>query len=133
MSELNLQRAVLKDRYEIKGHISAGSYAEVFVARDRDSGNVVVIKALNTHLQGTPDPGLEQTLAENFQREAAILKQIRHANIVSILDHGESVDTSGRSFDFFVLEFMPGGNLMEHKMKSKRRLLKRGQSSIRRN
>ena len=44
MSELRLQRAVLSDRYEIKGRISAGSYAEVFVARDRDSGNAVVIK-----------------------------------------------------------------------------------------
>ena len=39
MFELNLQRAVLKDRYEIKSAIRSGSYAEVFVARDRESGN----------------------------------------------------------------------------------------------
>jgi len=45
MSELNLQRAVLKDRYEIKGRISSGSYAEVFVARDRDSGNALLLQA----------------------------------------------------------------------------------------
>src|SRR6266404_7653365 len=63
MFELNLQRAVLKDRYEVRGRISSGSYAEVFVARDRDSGNVVVIKALNSHLQGTPYPELEEMLA----------------------------------------------------------------------
>ena len=61
MPDLRLQRVVLNDRYQIKGRINSGSYAEVFVARDRDSGHVVVIKALNTHLQGTPDPGLEQT------------------------------------------------------------------------
>lgn len=54
MFELNLQRAVLKDRYEIRGRIRSGSYAEVFVARDRGNdsnrGNAVVIKALNTRL-----------------------------------------------------------------------------------
>jgi serine/threonine protein kinase len=89
MFELNLQRAVLKDRYEIKGRISSGSYAEVFVARDRDSGNDVVIKALNSKLQGTVEPELEQMLGEKFQSEAVILTTVRHANIVSILDQGE--------------------------------------------
>jgi len=53
MFELQLQRTVLSDRYEIRGRMSAGSYAEVFVAHDRDNGNNVVIKALNTHLQGS--------------------------------------------------------------------------------
>jgi hypothetical protein len=43
MLELNLQRAVLNDRYETRGRISSGSYAEVFVARDRESENAVVI------------------------------------------------------------------------------------------
>jgi serine/threonine protein kinase len=90
MFELNLQRAVLKDRYEIKGRISSGSYSEVFVARDRgddsNRGNAVVIKALNSRLQGIPPPELEQMLGEKFQSESAILNKIRHANIVSILD-----------------------------------------------
>src|SRR5216684_18288 len=93
MLELNLQRAVLKDRYEIKGRISSGSYSEVFVARDRgdesNTGNAVVIKALNSRLQGIPPPELEQMLGEKFQSEAAILNRIRHANIVSVLDQGE--------------------------------------------
>ncbi|MFS8085554.1 MAG: protein kinase domain-containing protein [Acidobacteriota bacterium] len=114
MFELNLRRAVLKDRYEIRGRISSGSYAEVFVARDRDGGNAVVIKALNTHLQGTPPPELEELLAEKFDSEAAILNQIRHPNIVSILDQGDSADGSGRNFSFIALEFMAGGDLMEH-------------------
>ncbi len=97
MFELNLRRAVLKDRYEIKGRISSGSYAEVFVARDRESGDAVVIKALNTHLQGTPPPELEELLAEKFDSEAAILNQIRHPNIVSILDQGDGRTGQGES------------------------------------
>jgi serine/threonine protein kinase len=114
MFELNLQRALLKDRYEIKGRVSSGSYAEVFVARDRDSGNAVVIKALNSHLQGTPYPELEQMLAEKFQSESAILNKIRHANIVSVLDQGDGEDATGRAFGFIVLEFMSGGDLMNY-------------------
>lgn len=114
MFELNLQRAVLKDRYEIRGRISSGSYAEVFVARDRESGNAVVIKALNSRLQGIPPPELEQMLGEKFQSEAAILNKIRHANIVSVLDQGNGEDATGRSFSFIVLEFMPGGDLMNY-------------------
>ncbi len=114
MFELNLRQAVLKNRYEIKGRISSGSYAEVFVARDRESGEAVVIKGLNSHLQGTPPPELEELLAEKFQSEAAILDRIRHPNIVSMLDRGESEDRSGRKFSFITLEFMAGGDLMQH-------------------
>lgn len=114
MFELNLQRAVLTNRYEVKGRISAGSYAEVFVARDRDTGNTAVIKALNTHLQGFPPPELEQMLTSKFHVEAGILKHIRHPNIVSILDQGEGKDRSGREFLFIALEFLAGGDLMEH-------------------
>lgn len=99
----------------IRGRISSGSYAEVFVACDRDSGNDVVIKALNSHLQGTPYPELDQLLGDKFSDEAAILDRVRHANIVSILDQGQSEDRSGRQFSFITLEYMAGGDLMEHK------------------
>jgi serine/threonine protein kinase len=114
MLELNLQRAVLKDRYEIRGRISSGSYAEVFVARDCDSGDAVVIKALNSRLQGIPPPEIEQMFGEKFQSESAILNKIRHANIVSVLDQGDGEDATGRSFSFIVLEFMSGGDLMNY-------------------
>ena len=114
MSDLKLQRAVLNDRYEIKGRISTGSYAEVFAARDRANGNVVVVKALNPHLQRVDDPTLEQMLSANFQKEADILTEIRHSNIVSILDRGNDEDNTGKSFSFIVLEFMAGGDLFDY-------------------
>lgn len=114
MLELNLQRSVLKDRYEIRGRISSGSYAEVFVARDREGGNAVVIKTLNSRLQGILPPELEQLLGEKFQSESAILNRIRHAHIVSVLDQGDGEDATGRAFGFIVLEFMSGGDLMNY-------------------
>jgi serine/threonine protein kinase len=53
-------------------------------------------------------------LAEKFQSEPAILNKIRHANIVSILDQGDDEDAAGRDFSFIVLEFMPGGTLIDY-------------------
>jgi serine/threonine protein kinase len=108
MFELQLQSVVLSDRYEVKGPISSGSYAEGFVARDRDGGNNVVIKALNTRLQGLPSPELEQMLIEKFANEAAILDRIRHPSIISSRDRGNGEDRLGREFSFIVLEFMAG-------------------------
>src|SRR3989442_15902057 len=67
---------------------------------NRDSGNAVVIKALNSRLQGIPPPELEQMLGEKFQSESAILNRIRHANIVSVLDQGNSEDATGRALGF---------------------------------
>lgn len=76
--------------------------------------DTLVIKALNSHLQGIPPPELEQMLDEKFQSEAVILRRIRHSNVLSILDQGEGKDRSGRDFSFIALEFMAGGDLMEH-------------------
>jgi serine/threonine protein kinase len=73
MLELNLQRAVLKDRYEIRGRISSGSYAEVFVARDRDSGNAVVIKALNTIFRELLIRNLSKCSPRSFRAKARSL------------------------------------------------------------
>ena len=79
MNELKLDKITIGDRYHVRGRISTGSYAEVFVARDlQNNGREVVIKALNTDLQGTPDFGLEQTLVANFEKEASILESISH-------------------------------------------------------
>jgi serine/threonine protein kinase len=114
MFELNLQRALIGDRYEVKGRIGSGSYSEVLIALDRERNRNVVIKALNTHLQGPPYPELEQMLKDKFENEAAVLKRIQHPNIVSILEEGDDEDRSGEVFSFLVLEFMAGGDLMEH-------------------
>jgi serine/threonine protein kinase len=95
--------------------LGRGSYSEVYVARDaaaHEGGpSLVVIKALNTHLQGMPDPELERTLVENFRNEAIALDRVRHPNIISRLGHGTAIDLSGRTFHYLVVEYLPGGDL----------------------
>jgi serine/threonine protein kinase len=115
MSELKLQQCRLDGRYDVLDCLGRGSYSEVYVARDMAALNgtprLVVIKALNTFLQGVPDPELERTLIENFRNEAVALDRVRHPHIISRLGHGTAIDLQGRTFHYLVLEYLPGGDL----------------------
>lgn len=115
MSELKLQQSRLDGRYDVIECLGRGSYAEIYVARDNAAPpgepTTVVIKALNTSLQDTPDLELERTLVENFQNEAVALDRVRHPNIISRLGHGTAIDLSGTIFHYLVLEYLPGGDM----------------------
>ena len=115
MSELKLQQCRLDGRYDVLDCLGRGSYSEVYVARDAAAAEgaprTVVIKALNTHLQGEPDTELERTLIENFRNEAIALDRVRHPNIISRLGHGTAIDLQGRTFHYLVVEYLPGGDL----------------------
>src|SRR5262245_5360226 len=71
VAELRLDNTIIDDRYLVDRCLGRGSYAECFLSFDgRNGDEPVIIKALNTSLQGTPDVELERTLVENFQNEA---------------------------------------------------------------
>jgi serine/threonine protein kinase len=111
--ELRLENSIVDERYLVEKCLSRGSYAEIFRARDiAGSGDDVIIKALNTSLQGTPDADLEQTLVENFQNEALALDKVRHPHIIRRLGHGTAADLEGTPFHYLVLENMPGGDML---------------------
>lgn len=114
MPELKLEHSLVDNRYEVLERLSRGSFAEIFVARDREAGGMeVVIKALNTSLQGTPDADLERTLIENFQNEAVALDTVRHPHVILRWGHGTAADLRGTPFHYLVLEYMPGGDLLK--------------------
>ena len=113
MPELRLENSIVDERFEVSERLGLGSYAEIFVARDQtEGGRHVVIKALNTSLQGTPDPDMERTLIENFQNEAIALDTVRHPNIILRLGHGTAADLRHVPFHYLVLEYMAGGDLL---------------------
>ncbi|GEM_PF-201688 len=114
MAELKLENSLVDNRYEVFERLSRGSFAEIFVARDREAGGMeVVIKALNTSLQGTPDADLERTLVENFQNEAVALDAVRHPNVILRWGHGTAADLRGTPFHYLALEYMSGGDLLK--------------------
>jgi serine/threonine protein kinase len=111
--ELILENSIVDDRYLVARCLGRGSYAEIFLASDRARGNEqVIIKALNTSLQGAIDAELERTLIENFQNEAVALDKVRHPNIIRRLGHGTAADLNEVPFHYLVLEYMPGGDLL---------------------
>jgi serine/threonine protein kinase len=113
MPELKLENSLVDDRYEVRERLGLGSYAEIFVARDRElNGQEVALKTLNTCLQGTPDAELEKTLIENFQNEAVALDKVRHPHVILRLGHGTAADLRGTPFHYLVLEYLPGGDLL---------------------
>src|SRR5437660_3620329 len=115
MSELKLLQTRLDGRYDLEQCLGRGSYAEIYVARDRaateSSLQEVVIKALNVLLQAVPDPELERTLIENFQNEAVALDRVRHPHVINRLGHGTAIDLSGNPFHYIVLEYLSGGDM----------------------
>lgn len=116
MKELSLQKSRLDGRYDITSLLGRGSYAEIYIARDRLASpnsphNQVVIKALNVFMQNDLDADLERTLVENFQNEAIALDRVRHPNVVSRLGHGTARDLRGTVFHYLVLEYLSGGDL----------------------
>jgi serine/threonine protein kinase len=113
VAELKLENSIIDDRYYIERSLGCGSYAEIFVAYDQRHHDLpVIIKALNTSLQGTPDVELERTLVENFQNEAIALDKVRHPYIIRRLGHGSAADLTGKVFHYLVLEYMSGGDLL---------------------
>lgn len=115
MTELKLLQCRLDGRYDIEDCLGRGSYAEIYMARDRGATDEqfrkVVIKALNVLLQGYQDLDLERTLIQNFQNEAIALDRVRHPHIISRLGHGTAIDLTGTAFHYIVLEYLGGGDL----------------------
>ena len=85
-------------RYELVRPIGEGASASVFLARDRGTGESVALKFL-------AQPGRRQVLAR-FAREAKLLAQVRHKNVIRLVDAGE---IDGRPY--LVSEFCGGGTL----------------------
>ncbi len=89
-------------RYTLMYRNGAGSFARVFRARARDTGEMVGIKLLRQRYAQDPS-----SVAE-FHREAELGKTLNHPNIVPIYEVGQEGDNH-----YFSMEFIEGGNLRE--------------------
>tara|TARA_B100001750_G_C15379965_1_gene531928 strand:+ start:253 stop:579 length:327 start_codon:yes stop_codon:yes gene_type:complete len=86
------------DRYEILEEIGAGGFGRVYRARHQVLGRMVALKVL-----------LARRERERFLREAAVLAQLDHPNIVRIFDSG--VTAAGEPF--LALELLEGETLAQ--------------------
>lgn len=89
---------VLKDRYEILEEIGSGGFATVYRGRDLSLGREVAVKVLKS---ASPDQ------LARFQREAMLLAQLSHRNIITVFAFDQLEDST----QFIVMELLPGRSL----------------------
>ena len=90
-------------RFQLIRKVGRGGFAGVWKAYDRKTTLYVAIKVL--HLQYSED----QTRRERFARGALRMAELQHPNIVRVRE--ECQEDGG--YHFFVMEYVPGGDLLQ--------------------
>lgn len=94
---------VFRGRYLIEAELGEGGFAKVFRAKDEQLKRVVALKILKV-TAGDTDVDLER-----FRREARVLAQLSHKNIVSIY----SIDLIENASPLIVMEHLSGKPLQQ--------------------
>jgi eukaryotic-like serine/threonine-protein kinase len=91
-------------RYRLVYKIASGSFGRVYRAEEPQTGRVVAIKILRRRWSEDPH------IIDLFEREGKLGLQLRHPNIVEVLDVGQ--DLISKQY-YLVMEFVEGGNLRD--------------------
>jgi len=109
VTNFQLDRALRGERsgyfygdYKVLYLVAAGSFARVYRAVHKETGQVVALKVLRRRYSD------DRAQAEQFVREGEMGRTLRHPNIVPIYE----VHSIGRSH-FLVMEFVEGHNLRD--------------------
>jgi serine/threonine protein kinase len=88
--------------YRVLRQIGYGGMATVYLAEDINLGREVAVKIF------WPRPGETQDFLRRFAREARVLAQLDHPNILPVYDYGEQ-----DGFAYLVTPYLPGGTLKD--------------------
>jgi serine/threonine-protein kinase len=92
---LNTQAEILYDKFEIIETIKKDLYTSVYLANHIYLGKKIILKTLNT------DELADKTILARFKREAKILAQLDHPNLIKVLDFGTYKNHFYISFEYF--------------------------------
>ena len=92
-------------RYQVVQKLGAGAFGIVYKAKDKILGRMVAIKTIRMEGLAAAAAGVEEMVAR-FEREARVSAQLKHPNIVTIYDVGQSEGLS-----YLAMEFIDGVGL----------------------
>jgi len=101
----NPEPSVIADRYLIVQKLGAGAFGTVYKAKDKVLGRMLAIKTIRLEGLAASQAGLKEML-DRFNREAQVAAQLRHPNIVTIYDFGES-----QGLTYLAMEYIEGKGL----------------------
>ncbi len=99
---------VLKDRYRIYDRLGAGGAATVYLGRDSQTGQMVIVKVVHNHLVNDKFMG-------RFQREIQLLQSLNNPHIIKLYDWGlqEWDPQDNIAISYIVAEFVEGHTLAD--------------------
>jgi serine/threonine protein kinase len=98
--------SVIADQYEVVRPLGQGSFGHTYLARDRAKDRLVAIKVLDPRT--VPD----WKAVERFEREANVLRSLRHHGIPEVHDLLQS-QWQGTDASFLVMEYVEGVSLAQ--------------------
>ncbi|XP_032405951.1 calcium/calmodulin-dependent protein kinase type 1D [Xiphophorus hellerii] len=88
----------IKDVFDFKGKMGSGSFSEVYMVREKKTGQLYALKCLKKkHLTHS-----------NLENEINVLKRIKHDNVVGLEDFYES-----QTHYYLVMQLVSGGELFD--------------------
>ncbi|XP_017542341.1 calcium/calmodulin-dependent protein kinase IGa [Pygocentrus nattereri] len=88
----------IKDVFDFKEVLGSGSFSEVFLVRERKTGNFYALKCVKK----------KQLDHSNLENEITVLRRIKHKNVVGLEDFYET-----RTHYYLVMELVSGGELFD--------------------
>ncbi|CAI0408284.1 unnamed protein product [Linum tenue] len=101
-------RQVVLGKYEMGRMLGKGTFAKVYYAKHKSTGESVAIKVMNK------EQVKKEGMMEQIQREISVMRLVRHPNVVELKEV-----MATRSRIFFVMEYVKGGELFAKVAKGK--------------
>ena len=98
----------LKERYRIYDRLGSGGAATVYLGRDSESGQMVIVKLVHGHL-------VNDRFMGRFQREIELLQAIHNPYVVTLYDWAlEEFDPeTNQNLSYIIAEFIEGHTLAD--------------------
>ena len=94
---------VVAGRYELLSHIEEGRFGDFWRAKDLKNDGLVAVKLMKPDLFSDPEA------FKRFEREAQLLSEFRHPNLLRVLNHGRTPT----NVPYVVTEYIDGRLLSE--------------------